>query len=101
MPIFSALSRLRSRKVPLASRVRSVEDSTLYKASAERAMAKLVFDIETSALPLENFDEAQQDYLFRDADKLTEDTEREARRTEILNSLTSAVNRPSRVHRDG
>ena len=35
-------------------------------------MATLVFDIETSALPLENFDEAQQEYLFRDAQKLTE-----------------------------
>jgi len=29
-------------------------------------MAKLVFDIETSALPLEQFDEAQQEYLFRE-----------------------------------
>ena len=32
-------------------------------------MATLVFDIETSALPLENFDEAQQEYLFREARK--------------------------------
>jgi hypothetical protein len=29
-------------------------------------MAKLVFDIETTALPLEQFDEAQQEYLFRE-----------------------------------
>jgi len=28
-------------------------------------MATIVFDIETSALPLENFDEAQQEHLFR------------------------------------
>ena len=28
-------------------------------------MATIVFDIETSALPLENFDEAQQEYLFQ------------------------------------
>ena len=27
-------------------------------------MAKLIFDIETTALPLEQFDEAQQEYLF-------------------------------------
>ncbi len=37
--------------------------------SSFRRMAKLVFDIETSALPLENFDEAQQEYLFREARK--------------------------------
>ena len=43
-------------------------------------MAKLVFDIETSALPVECFDEAQQEYLFREADKLTDPTAREARR---------------------
>jgi hypothetical protein len=46
-------------------------------------MATLVFDIETSALPLETFDEAQQEYLFREAEKLTEETERENRRNEI------------------
>jgi len=46
-------------------------------------MAKLVFDIETSALPPDSFDEAQQEYLFRDAGKLTEEAAREARRAEI------------------
>jgi DNA polymerase elongation subunit (family B) len=46
-------------------------------------MAKLVFDIETSALPLENFDDTQQEYLFREAEKISDDTQREARRTEI------------------
>ncbi len=45
-------------------------------------MAKLVFDIETSCLPLENFDDVQQEYLFRDAEKLTE-SERGSRRAEI------------------
>ncbi len=45
-------------------------------------MAKLVFDIETSCLPLENFDEVQQEYLFRDAERLPE-LERAHRRTEI------------------
>ena len=47
-------------------------------------MAKLVFDIETSALPVENFDEARREYLFRDADKLTDAAARETRRAEIL-----------------
>ena len=46
-------------------------------------MATLVFDIETSALPLENFDEAQQEYLFREANKLEDGPAREHRRGEI------------------
>ncbi|MDB6067273.1 MAG: hypothetical protein JWR26_3481 [Pedosphaera sp.] len=47
-------------------------------------MAKLVFDIETSALPLENFDEAQQEYLFRETEKIADEASREVRRAEIL-----------------
>ena len=47
-------------------------------------MAILVFDIETSALPLEQLDAAQQEYLFRDAARLTDPAEQEARRSEIL-----------------
>ena len=46
-------------------------------------MAKLVFDIETSALPVEQFDEAQQEYLFRDAARLPEAAAQETRRAEI------------------
>jgi DNA polymerase elongation subunit (family B) len=46
-------------------------------------MATLVFDIETSALPLDNFDEAQQEYLFRECEKIADETAREARRTEL------------------
>src|SRR6266404_2677073 len=46
-------------------------------------MAKLVFDIETSALPLEHFDEAQQEYLFRECEKITAEPARTARHTEI------------------
>lgn len=46
-------------------------------------MATLIFDIETSALPLENFDEAQQEYLFREAEKTPEGPARESKRTEI------------------
>ena len=46
-------------------------------------MAKLVFDIETSALSLESFDDAQQQYLFRELEKLSESSARDARRSEI------------------
>src|ERR1043166_820754 len=46
-------------------------------------MAKLVFDIETSALPLETFDTVQQEYLFREAERLPEPAARESRRAEI------------------
>jgi hypothetical protein len=46
-------------------------------------MAKLVFDIETSALPLDRFDEAQNEYLFRECSRIAEETARTARRTEI------------------
>ena len=46
-------------------------------------MARLVFDIETSALPLELYDEAQQEYLFRDSQRLPIEDERTARRAEI------------------
>ncbi len=46
-------------------------------------MADLVFDIETAALPLEQFDEAQQEYLFRECGKITDDTARATRRSEI------------------
>jgi DNA polymerase elongation subunit (family B) len=47
-------------------------------------MATLVFDIETSALPLETFDETQQEYLFRELEKIQDETAREERRAEIL-----------------
>jgi DNA polymerase elongation subunit (family B) len=46
-------------------------------------MATLVFDIETNALPIETFDEAQREYLFRDATKLPEETARDTKRAEI------------------
>ena len=44
-------------------------------------MAKLVFDIETSALPLVQFDEAQQEYLFRECEKIADEPARATRRT--------------------
>lgn len=46
-------------------------------------MAKLVFDIETSALPPEIHDDAQLEYIFREAEKLSDETAREAKRAEI------------------
>jgi len=46
-------------------------------------MATLVFDIETSALPLEHFDETQQEYLFREADRLPDPLSRATKREEI------------------
>lgn len=46
-------------------------------------MATLVFDIETSALPLEQFDETQQEYLLRDVEKLPDEEARAAKRGEI------------------
>jgi DNA polymerase elongation subunit (family B) len=46
-------------------------------------VARLVFDIETSALPIEHFDEAQQEYLFRECGKLADEEARNAKKTEI------------------
>ena len=51
-------------------------------------MATLVFDIETSAQPLENFDPAQQDYLFREADKLTDPAASQTKREEITRLMS-------------
>jgi len=50
-------------------------------------MARLVFDIETSALPLDSFDETQQEYLFREAGKLPDPAAKAARRDELAQSL--------------
>jgi DNA polymerase elongation subunit (family B) len=46
-------------------------------------MARLVFDIETSALPVDNFDEVQQEYLFREAGKIPDESARAAKRAEL------------------
>ncbi len=42
-----------------------------------------MFDIETSALPLEQFDDSQQEYLFREAERLPEESDRARKRAEI------------------
>ena len=46
-------------------------------------MPRLVFDIETSALGLEHFDEAQQEYLFREASRQPGEAEQARKRAEI------------------
>jgi len=51
-------------------------------------MATLVFDIETSALPLENFDGAQQEYLFRETEKIEDPAAQAARREEITRLMS-------------
>lgn len=51
-------------------------------------MATLVFDIETSGLPPEQFDTAQQEYLFRDAERLEDEASKQARRDEITRLMS-------------
>jgi len=50
-------------------------------------MATLVFDIETAALPIEKFDEAQQEYLFREASRLADPLAQHARKAELEQQL--------------
>lgn len=51
-------------------------------------MATLVFDIETSALPIETFDEVQLEYLFREAARLEDPAEGEKKRGEIQQMMS-------------
>jgi DNA polymerase elongation subunit (family B) len=51
-------------------------------------MATLVFDIETSAQPLENFDEAQQEYLFRETEKIDDAIAKQAKRDDITRFMS-------------
>ena len=51
-------------------------------------MAKLVFDIETSGLPLDHFDAVQQEYLFREAENLPDPAARAAKRDDILRQFS-------------
>lgn len=46
-------------------------------------MAKLVFDIETTPQSLEAFDEVQQEYLLREAEKIPDEAAKAAKREEI------------------
>ena len=51
-------------------------------------MAKLVFDIETSAVSPDEFDSVQQEYLFREAYKLPEGPERDAVREQVTRQFS-------------
>ncbi|HVU26970.1 MAG TPA: ribonuclease H-like domain-containing protein [Verrucomicrobiae bacterium] len=51
-------------------------------------MATLVFDIETSALPLEQFDDAQREYLFRETEKIADEAGKSAKREEITRFMS-------------
>lgn len=51
-------------------------------------MATLVFDIETTALPVESFDEVQREYLFREAEKLEDETARAQKRAELQHMMS-------------
>jgi 3'-5' exonuclease len=51
-------------------------------------MATLVFDIETSALPVASFDDVQQEYLFREAERLPVEADRAARRSELQQMMS-------------
>ena len=51
-------------------------------------MATIVFDIETSALPVGQFDETQREYLFREAEKLADETAKSAKREEITRFMS-------------
>ena len=46
-------------------------------------MPRLVFDIETSAVGLEHFDEVQQEYLFREAERQPTEEDKARKRAEI------------------
>ena len=50
-------------------------------------MATLVFDIETSAVPLDSFDESSQEYLMRPANNLPTSEEKEAKREELTRMM--------------
>ena len=45
-------------------------------------MATLVFDIETSAIPIESFDDSTQEYLMGPANKLPTEQEQDKKETE-------------------
>jgi DNA polymerase elongation subunit (family B) len=51
-------------------------------------MATLVFDIETTSLPLESFDEVQREYLLREAERIPEEALRDAKRSEIVRQFS-------------
>jgi len=50
-------------------------------------VAKLVFDIETSALPLDQFDPVQHEYIFRESEGVADPVEKETRQKAIARQL--------------
>ena len=50
-------------------------------------MATLVFDIETSSLPLSQFDDAQQEYLFREANRIADPVAKHAKKSELEQAM--------------
>ena len=52
-------------------------------------MSRVVFDIETLALPLDSFDQSSREYLFKFAD--TEEKVEEMKQNLNLHALTSQV----------
>ena len=78
------MARWRKSRGLLSANSRPVNETVTRKRDEPRfSMANLVFDIETSALPLEQFDEAQQEYLFRECEKITDAAARDVRHSEI------------------
>ena len=51
-------------------------------------MATLVFDLESSGVPIETFDEAQQEYLLRESEKISDPTARDIKRAEIIQQFS-------------
>ena len=50
-------------------------------------MATLVFDIETSAIPIESFDDSTQEYLMSPVNKLPTEQEQEKKREELISMM--------------
>lgn len=51
-------------------------------------MPRLVFDIETSAVGLENFDSVQQEYLFREAERQPTEEDQSRKKAEIFQQFS-------------
>jgi hypothetical protein len=63
-------------------------------AGAKLTMATLIFDIETSALPLDRLDEAQQEYLFRECGRIVDEAGRERAAPKFSGSAVSGPSQP-------
>jgi len=88
--LFCAILRSASAKPAAAASPEIVCQPCFYflQRFPQLSMAIIVFDIETSALPLDNFDEAQQEYLFRETEKLADEAAKAAKRGEITKFMS-------------